>query len=346
MNADLARRVLPRWDLDSAIATVEPMLPGFSGASVFRCSDKFERCYALKRWPGGTSTERVRWVHGVITAARAAGCDLLPRLYVARTGSTVVVDDGCWELAEWISGEPLPRAASMNQVAEGAAAIARFHRATLMTRQSSDPSRCVSPSVVARLKRLHELDRELPRALAGRVPPDVGMKLESELSRAAELLRRQWSARHADLSRQLHRWSNSPVAVQAVLRDVHRDHVLFSPNTAGQLVARAIIDFDAVRADGPGVDLARWVASFRESSLIAADRLHQSVAGYRAQWQLNNDQVALAETLLNVSMWVNLANWVVWLVLGTRTFVNDELAIASRISEISDQVSDSLIGDD
>lgn len=369
---DVPASVVRTWFKRLDIRSVEPIRPGFSGAIVLRCTDARGERYALKRWPLGTTLQRICEVHHVISQARQFGCQLLPHLVPASTTDTVTLAspgpvpatvliveiegwDGieCWELSVWIEGQTLAFHALPEQVAQGAAAIAEFHRASIGIKPPSfvndEATRRAgrhvsSPSLVARLRRLEQLQVEVPQALAAPLPEGLGPELSAAIERARRVLRQRWTAIVPELGWELNRRLGVNVVPQYVLRDVHREHILFSPGLfspgeqAGHdLRARAIIDFDALRLDCPSVDVARWVGSFYDVSGAKHQLLDAAVAGYRQTWRLTDDQILVARTLLQVSHWVNLGNWVTWIVLATRRFVNDELAIASRISEIVDQ---------
>lgn len=357
---DLPACIAQTWFKRLSIRAVDQIPAGFSGAAVFRCTDSRGDRYALKRWPIGTSPDRVREVHSVVTQARQFGCELLPHLVPASATSTVVLHDNeCWEMSIWVDGETIPFNASPSLVAEGASAIASFHRATVAinlagfsneARSHGSTRRVPSPAIVARLRRVEQLHVEVPQALAAALPMGLSPPLSGAVEKARELLRERWSFTAPELCRELNSRLAYTVDTLYVLRDVHRDHILFAANGlfasngiadgSGPLRPRAIIDFDAIRFDCPSVDLARWVGSFYDISCSQHRLLDTAVAGYRQDWRLSEDQIVLARTLLRVSPWVNLGNWVVWIVLGTRKFENDELAIAGRISELVDQITD------
>ncbi len=357
---DLPACIAQTWFKRLGIRSVDQIPAGFSGAAVFRCTDSRGDSYALKRWPMGTSPDRVREVHYVVSQARQFGCELLPHLVPASATSTIVMNENeCWEMSLWIAGETIAFDAAPSLVAEGAAAIASFHRATASIKQASfsnvawpypSTNRVSSPAIVARLRRLEQLQVEVPQALVTVLPTGLSTQLAGAVEKARGLLRERWLFTAPELCRELNSRLAYTVVTQYVLRDVHREHILFSANGrfasngivdgSGLLRPRAIIDFDAIRFDCPSVDVARWIGSFRDISGAQHRLLDAAVAGYRQDWRFSEDQIVLARTLLRVSPWVNLGNWVVWIVLGTRTFENDELAIAGRISDLVDQITD------
>ncbi|MEM9644915.1 MAG: phosphotransferase [Planctomycetota bacterium] len=99
---------------------------GFSGAEVYRCdasgsSVQRQRAWALKRYPVGTTRERVTIIHQWMTAVHQHGCELVPLL--AQTGpdratwvetkssgpplSEENKETYFWELSQWMPGAPI-----------------------------------------------------------------------------------------------------------------------------------------------------------------------------------------------------------------------------------------------
>ncbi len=340
-NDALPTEILAHWKVTRESVSLESVPSGLSGARVYRCRKSKDQSFALKRWPIATSSERVHFVHRVVSLARLRGCQLIPQLHITDRGSTVFTcQRECWELSDWVSGMPLQRTASDDHISAGVAAIASFHQATFALRADSAPT--VSAAIIARMKRLVELDHELPQAFVQPLPPELAPRLAEVVQLAREILRQHWTTRRLRIQRDLNRWADQTVANQDVLRDVHREHILFVPSELGSQIPSAIIDFDAVRADSPAVDLARWVGSFSSIPARSDDLLTAAAAEYRRHWRLNDMQCDLARTLIDTSCWINLANWVTWTVLRTRTFDDAELAAGNRMSELVDQVTESL----
>ena len=120
--------------------------------------------------------------------------------------------------------------------------------------------------------------------------------------------------------------------LQYVLRDVHRDHVLFDGKTVVGLIA-----FDAIRGDTPMTDLARWVGGFEpfnEDDLWGA-----AMAGYQQNspfpqkqpGQTNLEQ--MGRDIAFATRWISLANWAIWLTIDHRSFPGGPISVAQRISK-------------
>lgn len=226
----------------------------------------------------------------------------------------------------------------------------------------------ISPAVTARWERIQQLTSEL-RDVSSR--PEClwpNAELTRAISEARALLRTRWEAFAAEALRKLEPWLRRPVHSEWILGDVHRDHIFFSGKTlfAGRTrldsnmpqvdvplaaeipfvgadtlrEASGLLDFDALRKDSPAADLARWGASFQASkSREPGDRaayIGSLVAEYSKIRPFSDQDRRLAEQLVAVAPWINLGNWVCWLVLGTRIFQNNADTIASRISELVD----------
>ena len=207
----------------------------------------------------------------------------------AQKRKTVVSFGGrCWDLVRWCDGEPLPAHAEPERIGLGASTIARFHAASRKIPDGQLSPQTIErglaggrrvPAVAVRLQRIAEIDRLIPRiASAARATGDlarVGVNelgqrpLSRSIDRAVQLLLDRWSAASWALTRSLMSFDHVRLDRQLVLRDVHREHLLFSDPTEQQGSdadtmphVTGLIDLDAARIDTPATDLARWVAGF------------------------------------------------------------------------------------
>ena len=140
--AEINRRVLVPMGVTSA----EPLPPGMSGAKVFRCQLPSGQLRLLKQWPPGTLPERVAEVDRVVTHSRENGCELTPRLFaIGPSGETCCLDqDACWQMMEWMPGEPLSADCDLGLIEQGARICAqqgrlssRFGRIADIAREAS-----------------------------------------------------------------------------------------------------------------------------------------------------------------------------------------------------------------
>ncbi|MFG0263678.1 MAG: phosphotransferase [Rhodopirellula sp. JB055] len=185
-------------------------------------------------------------------------------------------------------------------------------------------------------------------------------KLAQRMMSATERMVSQGDTIHRLLTSELQQHLQTAPAAwrQAwVLRDIHREHILF--DTSRERVT-GIIDHDAMDWDCPVVDLVRWAGSFpvQLEQQSATTRLGWAVEGYNRIASANHEQgladgprarsffvksptpeeLALGETLLRLNAWVGMANWVDWIGLRRRVFFSSPEALSNRISGLIDSV--------
>lgn len=347
LPAEIRQRLLDPY----GVQTVAPMAAGMSGAKLFRCDGR--ESLVLRCWPSGTSISRVRQIHSIVTPL-ATTCDL-----VASYRSTAGGDDTCvidtsgkiWELQTWVPGQPLDYDATLPLIGVGAAAIGKSHK-HLKRFGSSVGS---APAINERIQRLAWLDRHLPRSFDGDLGARVHPSVVSPLESARRLLQSNWPAVTPRISADLRRWSARDLPLQHVFRDTHREHLLFTGGSVS-----GIIDYDAIRMDTPAADLARWGTSFAAFSEDPGQVIRQVLAGYgqeRALAEVSQDTPGSAEigigsgfhasnlsasasdfrtlilTIAESSLWISLANWVIWLADESRQFP-DFQRVAERLSRL------------
>ncbi len=326
------------------IVSAKLVAPGNSGAQVYRCADRLQRQFALKRWPRGVDPKRVDEVHQVMQQARSSGCLLVPEVIrlpnaIGRSCS-VVCEGDCWDLVAWIPGAPIGSDASLNDIRNGALAIYQFHG------QAKEQGRRmqIAPAITERLQRLRQLDQRIGSfaqlSRTSTLPPP----LKAATDQAASLLDTKWNEAHQQIIRSLSKYEHHPVMNQIVLRDVHRQHILFADTQP-----TGLIDFDAVRFDTPAVDLARWVGSCwidpANHRLRDVDTLLATVlAGISAECSLldryyDEHEIALSRAFAYANPWISLANWLVWLLVEQRSFPAGCSNVAHRVLELTNAAS-------
>ena len=337
LREDWVRELLGTFLPGAREVAVSRLSGGLSGAVVYRC-DVDGRGYALKRWPEGTSAGRVDEVHDVLRRARKT-LGLVPELISSLFGSTRLSwEAGHFELASWVPGVAVGeggegRETIVDAVRRGAAAIGAFHEATRCWGEGE----ALPPAVLRRLGRIEELQRRLPEALArGQSPTPM-------IAMAAEWLRRHGNVRLKEAAARLEPWAARMVPVQVVLRDIHRQHILFQEG-----VVSGIVDFDALGKDAIATDLARWVGGFlgdcggglvivggdSEPSENSQTLWEAAVSGYSAVRSVPQSVVDLAVDIAEASWVILLANWVVWAHLGERDFSGLWPVVDRRVREI------------
>ncbi|SRR6056297_79741 len=364
-------------------ATLTAMPPGMSGATVYRLDASESSAWALKRLPVEARTSRYLEIHQALAHARAGGCRIVPQMSTVdplgeghRVGPSLLDlgADGRWEMSQWMPGRPAWNVEQAERHDEedlltcvdiGAEAIARFHQA-FQPPVAADPELIsatlgnkvgIPEAVAQRSRRISLLTQSLKKLL----PPDVSQAAPAAAvwTEAIELLRSEWSSREASMRAVLTRWAERPTPVHMVLRDVHRDHVLFETQ-AGVPTVGGLIDFDALRIDSPAVDLSRWCGSFLwplKNALVGGTKLgsagplsstdpaggftdlmsaiwSRGMAGYRRICPFSPRQEQLSRDLVAVSTSIALANWVTWVVLERRSFSAGPGVLVRRMEEL------------
>ena len=352
----IPREIRQRLLDPSRIGSVTALAPGMSGAKLFRCEG--DLTWVLRCWPKGTTPRRVREIHSVIGPASMA-CPLIPKYTIPKHTTpphdkqSFVIDSSglIWELSNWMPGQPLPDDASTESIRAGARAIAQVHRALLRSGTWRRPSQAVEQ----RIERMEWMNQNLQRCLDANLTGRVHPAVETQVSAAQKRLRMRWPEAARTIAETLSPFRDRSLSQYYVLRDIHREHVLF---TEGAVTG--IIDFDAVRVDTPAVDLARWVTSFSEYRQNPLGAIDSVLAGYRDDptfpigsraadgRRAESTDMAFGKTIADAetaefrtlvraiaesSLWLSLANWVIWLVDESRQFPNSQ-SVAERLSRL------------
>ncbi len=264
--------------------------------------------------------------------ARANGCNLVPAIHQLEQATVVRHEEACWDLLEWLPGQPAACDATPQYIRSGAVAIARFHRSVRSLGERFEPA----PAVSLRIQRIRELGPPIEHAVNHTRGVTAGStELDAALDDACRLLRWKWGEIHTRITRSLTRYTDVPVLNHYVLRDVHREHVLFEHNEPSGL-----IDFDAVRIDTPATDLARWIGGFLDRSPADRELAWQAaLAGFGEENPLKKGaqpelDPEMARDLCFATAWISLANWVVWLLCEQRGFPAGPQVVAARIREM------------
>lgn len=234
--------------------------PGFSGATVL-CLETSRGPCALRFWPEA-GPEQARWEtigHFLIQMQKRGVPELAPP--IRRVDGRLC---GFWagrlvHLEPWRPGQPVTQPAEWQQAAVGEI-LARLHltAATFVPNAAESvwlAKSCVhfSPALVSRRRQLREL-----------LGPGGGEQLAAEVfsqpdgSWMSRLCRfqQQLQVWGEPLEQQLQQFAAITLPLQPVLRDVWRDHLLFS---ADQLTG--LIDAGACRTDSVLCDLSRCLGS-------------------------------------------------------------------------------------
>jgi Ser/Thr protein kinase RdoA (MazF antagonist) len=311
-----AGRVLDGYALSSAARQPLDNHGGFSGARLWRVGAG-AASFCLRAWPpGDPSPERLRWLHGLMAAARGAGLAFVPAV-VPAGGTTFRAHAGrLWELTAWLPGRadfhehPAPA-----RLRAACVALARLHQAWADLFPAAGPC----PALDRRRRRAEEW-----LSLAGsgwRPRPDDADPVRPWAERAWQLLA-VWSGRLPAL---LAPWAGRRFALHPCLCDVWHDHVLFE----GDAVA-GLVDYGSAKVDHPVVDLARLLGSLVGDDPAAWASALDAYASIRP---LSPDEQALARALDQSGVVLAAANWLTWLYRDGRAFADRRL-VAGRLEGI------------
>ncbi len=314
VSMSAALDVLARYALPSASLTPLGNHGGFSGARLWRV-EAGGASFCLRAWPPGDPTpERLRWLHDLMSAARAAGLAFVPAV-VPVGGATFVAHAGrLWELIAWLPGRAdFRQRPDRTRLRAACVALARLHRAWAGRMSTRGPC----PALVRRLARA---DEWLTLVSSGWRPRIEAADPVRPWAEAAGRLLSVWAGRVTDL---LAPWSGRDFALHPCLCDVWHDHVLFEGDTVS-----GIVDYGSVKVDHSTVDLARLLGS------LVGDDAAAWAAGFDAYGSvrpLTPDEQALARALDRTGVILGAANWLKWLYHDGRTF-EDRTLIAERLA--------------
>lgn len=338
LNLGLPQSLVRDWLIPFGIERVETMAGGLSGGWVGKCMTANRETYALKRWPEGVTQSRVAEVHRVVRYAASRGCSVVavPQSVIrkpkgaAESPTFAEFSGRYWEISTWRDGRSEDAAASLEKIRQGAAVIAEFHACVSPLTVRSQ----VAPAVLDRLNRLDERSAKIASLDESALQDVANAELRRTLLDATQLVHWKWDEVRPRIHRSLSQYHDRKVRTQYVLRDVHREHLLFQQGRVSGL-----IDFDALRVDTPATDLARWVGSFLGGPHDAGEVWEAGLAGFRSNSTLKNDketefEAQMAADLCFASVWISLANWLVWLLRERRDFQAQPTTLSSRIGEL------------
>lgn len=307
------------------LGSVDRIKPGFSGATVWSAETESGK-RAIKRWPVGTTVDRVADVHRVVGRT-----DVMPKL--DRIGAQTWFCDGgrIYESAGWLDGSVVDGDQCRGAIS-AATLMADFHRQSnadgMPTNSDLWLPRSTSPTLHSRIKATERWMAAIESGRLGRIAEagcvEAGF-VEAGFAEAVSASR--WIDSHAAASLKQHsaaicRFASVPRPSGWTLRDVHREHILFHEHNTSEIGAVGIIDSDAIRIDTPVIDLARWIGSFD----VPGDQIDEIVAAYFERWHqrwpidLIGDEPEVIGSLIRLSTWLTLLQWTDWLWIEPKRF--------------------------
>ena len=271
---------------------------------------------------------------------RAAGIAEVAEVMMTPGGDTIAVDatGRSWELVRFVAGSATD-SPTLPQSQAALNCLARVHVAAAAI--SSAPLHWEVPAAVQR--RVEHAQRLLAAPWCG---PLQGMPRElTPLQRAVWDLRDRAAeafeaAAGTAAVQRVAAVRPRPLPVQAVLRDIWCDHVLYDPIHPDRVAG--MIDLHAAAIDTPATDLARLVGSWRRAlgtSLRA--RWGETLAAYELVRPLREGERSLVPWLHATGVVCGLDNWFRWSLAEAREFVRPGQALG-RMQRLLDQVPECL----
>jgi len=291
---DLVRRMEP---LGSA--------GGWSGSRLWRLECSGGQILGLRRWPEGHPTaERLRLIHEVLAQVAARGLRIVPAPLQATSGETFVeFDDRYWELTPWLTGQAdfhlRPTKGRLQAAME---ALARFHEFAASADPHCDHPPCLAERELELTTLLRGGIEEIVSAVARGVSPELDSRAQRILTAAG--------GRLGDLATLVQVAARQMLPLQPAIRDIHRDHVLYTGDDV-----TGIVDFGAMRIDTPLTDVARLIGS-----LVGDDRAARTVAfeAYATVRPLSETDRQVIDLLDESGVVLGGLHWLQWLYLERR----------------------------
>jgi len=353
-----ARAVTTAW-FGPGVDDVTPLSAGgFSGAVPWRVRTASRGCFVLKKLPARSGPEAAmqsaRWLHELIRHGRAGGVPELPDLAATLSGDTWVRDGtgAVWEMARFVEGEATDTP-SLERAVSALELLARLH-AVWAGAPRCPPHPGFSPALGRRIDLARRLLADPWRVRRRRLAAATGSPRLAQPDRSlrdAVIVR--WDRaidlfdRH-DGSRGLGRLAGvemRPSILQAVVRDVWSDHVLYQPGVSARVAG--LIDLHAAGIDSVMVDFARLAGSWRRSpwggevSPRFAARLAAAAEAYPRHPPLDDDERQLLPWLHAGGVLGGLDHWFTWVVEEQRSFP-DPTRVIQRVDHLLDQWPETL----
>jgi len=292
---------------------------GFSGARLWKVGDA-----CLRAWPAeGPSSERLRWIHRLMKAARNSGLPYVPAvLATSADNSCVEYANRCWDLTSWQPGcADFHASPTAQRLDVACTALAQIHLVWSNLESGFGPC----PAVHRRLQRFAQWQKLLQ---SGWRPTFSAHEADPVVPWAT----RGWEALQSRMHRlpgSLLGWMEESLPHQPCLCDIWHDHVLFQ----GEAVT-GLIDYGSTRRDHVATDLARLLGS-----LVGDDarQWQAGLAAYAEHRRLSSAETELARVLDEAGTLLGVANWLRWLYHEKRPYA-DRPAVARRLSALVERI--------
>lgn len=307
---------------------------GLSNSRVWQVNSAIGQ-FCLKAWPESAYTaERLSAIHQWIQAI-GMHHHFVPRLIPNADRLTLMrCGDHYWECATWLAGKPMDRNnVTVEDSMLAVAALAEMHRSSV--NYYCQPGS--SPSVKTRIELLRWYQNRLDlrqmqiggldksRSLPTRPNLISTAPNEDEL---AQLTLIQFDRLQPAMSQQLSSLLQ-PVQLCWVVRDLHREHILFEEGHIS-----GIIDYGAARIDEPLIDLVRLLGSLWPYDV---DQRHRMVRHYQQLLEAE-DLLERFRVLDQTSTLLSAMQWLQWLIIDRREFNAERSELLKRWYELLERL--------
>ncbi|MBX3422448.1 MAG: aminoglycoside phosphotransferase family protein [Pirellulaceae bacterium] len=330
--------VQQHWLQPLGVEHIQPCDSGLSSAGVWRLAiPAGDGC--LKAWPlACTPVVRLARIHHCQRMLTDAGLSFIPALANSPLGGTWIESgQHLWEVTSWQAGQP-DGSESAGPVRRKAAsvALASIHRIW----RKNECRVATSPAVGIRIEKIQYYRTQLRQW-------DSAGTNSAILPWSAEGIGQSAGTKLSDLSRRtIEHFRNSadrlqtqltalqfPTLVHVALRDIHCQHVLFT----GDQVS-GVIDFGAVQADEPLIDLVRLLTSLSPRDKSAR---YETLEWYLNQTTSEGIGVSVLHSWKREAAWrfgvldevstlLSAMQWLDWLVWQERQFKQPVLQLYRR----------------
>jgi homoserine kinase type II len=295
---------------------------GMSGAQFWRINSS-RGMLCLRCWPvEHPSPQRLTFIHAVLQHAAGRGISFIPVPTTTREGKSFVHHAGhLWQLEPWMHGTAdYEHAPCVEKLRAAMTAVAQFHLATsdfaprgtqvAFGRKAESLPVIATPAIARRLAELHDMSKKGTSDLASAIDYHIWPELAP--------LARQFIALLPNAAQtaieQLEPLAHVRLPLQACLRDIWHDHILFTGNDV-----TGIVDFGAIDIDTPATDIARLLGS-----LVGDDSegWQTGLAAYSAVRQLSSEESAAVVALDKSGVVLAGCNWIRWIYVEGRDFEN------------------------
>lgn len=318
-NDSTCREVLSGYTAIGAVGQLEPLVPGFSGSSLWKVTAA-AGAFVLRKHPtDSTTAEQLRFVQEVAIHVGQGGFRQVAKALVATSGECFVSRArDLWQVHPWVSGESLQDARpTPQQVSIAMQTLADWHlAASSLPRPAGSPAVTIPPATTRRQQRLDEVQAQI-----GRWGNAIDGHLGTAAREAAATVLALFPLVTQQLSEPWLKASRIKSPIQPCIRDIWRDHVLF----AADGTVAGLIDLFGLGWDSVATDVARLLGSL---AVDDAEIWQTGLNAYHGRRTLSDDERRLVEVYDLVNVAVSGCNWVEWLFVERREFTNVEGAIA------------------